>query len=59
MLLFDEEEEHVTFVFLHRRTLYPPWRILRYLTFQARMLMMELAPLLEAKEKLLGIGATL
>lgn len=55
----DEEEEHLTFIVLHRRTLYPPWRILRYLTFQPRMLMTELAPLLEAKEKLLGICATL
>lgn len=38
-----------------RRTLYPPWRILLYRTFQERMLTMVLGLHPEAKEKLLGI----
>lgn len=46
-------------LFSSRRTLYPPWRILLYPTFQERMLMMVLGLLLAAKEKLIGICATL
>lgn len=38
-----------------RRTLYPPWRIPQYRTFQERMLTMVLGLHPEAKEKLLGI----
>lgn len=38
-----------------RRTLYPPWRIPLYRTFQERMLTMVLGLHPEAKEKLLGI----
>lgn len=46
-------------LFSSRRILYPPWRILLYLTFQERTLMMVLGLLLAAKEKLIGIYATL